>query len=159
MFPPSYIATCVLCVALCVSEFNNPFRDRHHKQKATPSAVGAVHSKDQSMGRKDTIPSGVDSLMDGFGAEAARPQASCAHFLYTLLPVPGKTTRPGAMGRNYDLDARCVPLRNPGRATNHHAPCCVARASSQCTRGARRLQACPLQVRASSLGRAHLSCR
>lgn len=82
-----------------------------------------------------------------FGAEAARGQYLflffAGHFSYTLLPLPGKTTRPGVLDRNYDLDARCVvcapPPRNPGRPTNHHAPCslpcCIARASSQCTRG------------------------
>lgn len=54
----------------------------------------------------------------------------------------------------------CVaPLETPGRPTNHHAPCCMSMpsSSSQCTRGAGGdSQACPLQVRASSLCRAHL---
>lgn len=56
-------------------------------------------------------------------------------FLYTLLPIPGKTTRPGVLDRNYDLDARCVsvsvrPPRNPGRPTNHHAPCSLPHAAA-----------------------------
>lgn len=84
-------------------------------------------------------------------------------FSYTLLPLPGKTTRPGVLDRNYDLDARCVCLlETPGRATNHHAPCSITpMLHCPCQQPmheglGRRLQACPQQVRASSLGCAHL---
>lgn len=51
-------------------------------------------------------------------------------FSYTLLPLQEKTTRPGVLVRNYDLDARCGPplvVRNPRDGPpNHHGPCCAA---------------------------------
>lgn len=100
------------------------------------------------------------------------PLLVCDIFSYTLLPIQGKTTRPGAQDRNYDLDARCVfcaAPRNPG--AGHQPPCpmppCTVRAAlpvpaANAQQGVggtpvgRRLQACPLRVRASSLGRMHL---
>lgn len=56
-------------------------------------------------------------------------------FSCTLLPLQGKTTRPGVLVRNYDLDARCglrPSFETPGRATQPPWPmlrCCIARAS------------------------------
>lgn len=54
-------------------------------------------------------------------------------FPYTLLPLSGKTTRPGVVDRNYDLDARCGPSSKPRDEPTQPPwpmlPCCIARAS------------------------------
>lgn len=53
--------------------------------------------------------------------------------LYTVFPLQGKTTRPGVLDRNYDLDARCgcrCP-RNPGRATQPPCPMLAALPSAR----------------------------
>lgn len=55
----------------------------------------------------------LDFIGDGLGAEAARVLSRHFFLSYNLFPLQGKSTRPGVLDRNYDLDARCGPSSKP----------------------------------------------